>query len=1003
MANTLSVTKRLQNLRFLLENLPDILPEPAVSQSPFQHLIGYSADPADVEEIGSISGAVNRSLEIVFGWEARSKGLLPITERGPAVCGLVDALEVYRKACQKPESDAILLKWLEDIGAGIRQAYSLAGKEFPPSGQPFPELAKETGRKRKASTPLEAVIISDDENDNPAAPGQAAPTAGVKLCDLIDIPWPSGEAVASGRPVKEETRAFAVKCRHKESNKKYWRCLAPRCTFFRAGPPQPKRILKHAMVCRAFPVDERRKANEFAAAYSLGAKLGEVQEEDVRAASSNKGGTTERSAGSPAGGVAVVSHAGSQPKQKTLGGAVLAVGREELKAKLDFHIVKLICVRGLIPNVIDSREWKDFVHTANPRYKPTSSSTFADVHIPAEAAKIRILQIEYLRNQTHLTLTYDGATTQKPQSVYTIHVTTQDRRVFFMDGAETSRDSHTAEKVKSILLEVMEVIGIERFSGICSDSAGNTRKARELLAKEISGLLNLPDCCHHLQNTAKDITKLPDFKDFIRNLRKIIQYFRRSTKASNDLTAARLEEGLTRGLQSIGKTRFASVYWSAESLRACLPLMRHLVSNGKLVIPRKGSYQQAKFDVALLQENNMASMKFEQQLTRYTTILAPIARAIKSLEATDTTAADVYVFWLGVASTLQELFAQPEEESGIPPELARKITGIVNKRYKSIIDEAPADVYFVAFFLDPDILAKPTSMSTAIFVPPAATGDDASSDDSHKAPIPRAYTRVKIFLKNLLQAEMKLMAQPLVKELEEADLADELRDQLLAYARGEYPFKQRLDRSQSSQPVLKWWLDLKEHRHARTLAMLAIKIYSIAVNSMAEERTVSNFTWFNSRLRSQQEVKTLVDMIQVRQWYLFKDYPQVSPKTHPTVRWRDMDKTIFTRRDARARTAAEYQEDDDDFFAEWPGEPAAGPNEKHSGRSENDHREAAAEAADSFELDELVDLQSMNLRGMLCETLAEDPDTDDESIAAAVPAQVAGTSSALPRKANWAW
>ncbi|OSC99612.1 hypothetical protein PYCCODRAFT_1372721, partial [Trametes coccinea BRFM310] len=255
---------------------------------------------------------------------------------------------------------------------------------------------------------------------------------------------------------------------------------------------------------------------------------------------------------------------------------------------------------------------------------------------------------------------------------------------------------------------VMEVIGIERFSGICSDSAGNTRKARELLAKEISGLLNLPDCCHHLQNTAKDITKLPDFKDFIGNLRKIIQYFRRSTKASNDLTAARLEEGLTRGLQSIGKTRFASVYWSAESLRACLPLMRHLVSNGKLVIPRK----QAKFDVALLQENNMASMKFEQQLTRYTTIMAPIARAIKSLEATDTTAADVYVFWLGVASTLQELFAQPEEESGIPPELARKITGIVNKRYKSIIDEAPADVYFVAFFLDPGMCTKALDITT---------------------------------------------------------------------------------------------------------------------------------------------------------------------------------------------------------------------------------------------------------------------------------------------------
>lgn len=58
----------------------------------------------------------------------------------------------------------------------------------------------------------------------------------------------------------------------------------------------------------------------------------------------------------------------------------------------------------------------------------------------------------------------------------------------------------------------MDSVGIERFSGVCSDSAGNTRKARQLLAEEIPGLLDLPDCCHHLHNTAKDITKLGEFK-----------------------------------------------------------------------------------------------------------------------------------------------------------------------------------------------------------------------------------------------------------------------------------------------------------------------------------------------------------------------------------------------------------------------------------------------------------------------------------------------------------
>ena len=49
---------------------------------------------------------------------------------------------------------------------------------------------------------------------------------------------------------------------------------------------------------------------------------------------------------------------------------------------------------------------------------------------------------------------------------------------------------------------------------------------------------------------------------------------------------------------------------------------------------------------------------------------------------------------------------------------------------------------------------------------------------------------------------------------------------------------------------------------------LAIRIYSATVNSMADERTASNFTWFNSGLRNRQNVSTLTWMIQIRQWAL---------------------------------------------------------------------------------------------------------------------------------------
>jgi hypothetical protein len=82
-------------------------------------------------------------------------------------------------------------------------------------------------------------------------------------------------------------------------------------------------------------------------------------------------------------------------------------------------------------------------------------------------------------------------------------------------------------------------------------------------------------------------------------------------------------------------------------------------------------------------------------------IVAPLAHSIKSLESTQTTASDVYIFWLAIAASLKELFSKGVRVTGISNQLAAKVTAIVNKRYHSFIDESPSDIYFTAFFFDP--------------------------------------------------------------------------------------------------------------------------------------------------------------------------------------------------------------------------------------------------------------------------------------------------------------
>ena len=116
--------------------------------------------------------------------------------------------------------------------------------------------------------------------------------------------------------------------------------------------------------------------------------------------------------------------------------------------------MKLICVAGLVPRILDSREWKEFMATANLKYHPTPSDKFEEEIIPNEAAFVRKQVMEILRKEENLTLTFDGNSTRKPQSVYTVHVTTKDRDSYFVDGYEGSDEHHTAVWIKDKVLKV---------------------------------------------------------------------------------------------------------------------------------------------------------------------------------------------------------------------------------------------------------------------------------------------------------------------------------------------------------------------------------------------------------------------------------------------------------------------------------------------------------------------------------------------------------------------
>ena len=246
-----------------------------------------------------------------------------------------------------------------------------------------------------------------------------------------------------GRPQKSLISSLTIKYRHSDTGKDYYGCVAKGCYWYRAGNAQVSRVSKHAMSCRYLSSNLKELAKDYAAQSSLGATL------DSSTTSSADIGSIKptNSRASRLTGTAV-------PSEKSITLDFTNAGRKQLQAKLDHCIMKLICVSGLMPRVLDSPEWKEFMATANPKYHPTPSDKFEEEIIPNEAAFVRKQVVEILQKEENLTLTFDGNSTRKPQSVYTVHITTKDRDSYFLDGYEGSDEHHTAAWIKDKVLKV---------------------------------------------------------------------------------------------------------------------------------------------------------------------------------------------------------------------------------------------------------------------------------------------------------------------------------------------------------------------------------------------------------------------------------------------------------------------------------------------------------------------------------------------------------------------
>ncbi|KAF8981148.1 hypothetical protein BDQ17DRAFT_1394259 [Cyathus striatus] len=189
------------------------------------------------------------------------------------------------------------------------------------------------------------------------------------------------------------------------------------------------------------------------------------------------------------------------------------------------------------------------------------------------------------------------------------------------------------------------------------------------------------DDASHLSQTADYIIGT------ISQLHDLLTFMSLSTYTYDHYKAACSDLGITHGFQWIGKTRFATIFWSVDSMLKGIDALKQIARNTSLGI--ESEIIHSVFD------DDDITYNFQWDLKLLHAVLAP---------SSQTTPADVYVFWLAVVAQLQDIIVKDDllKSQKYSRSVKSKIRQIVNYRFSQLIEnENAGNVYLTAFVLDP--------------------------------------------------------------------------------------------------------------------------------------------------------------------------------------------------------------------------------------------------------------------------------------------------------------
>ena len=356
---------------------------------------------------------------------------------------------------------------------------------------------------------------------------------------------------------------------------------------------------------------------------------------------------------------------------------------EEEQDTLEVLLAQALFAAGVPFSFLENDYVIQFFQRLRPAFKLPNRRKLADELLNDVFDEVKAECDEQILQANSLTMVSDGWSDINKQSVQNFVICTP--KPLFFDAIYSGEESHTAEWIADKIIQQMEIIGVNKFSAVITDTASVMKAAWKIIEKNHSNIVCL-GCNSHIMNLLiGDILKIDQIKFIMENAKKLVNYFKAHVQAAAKLKRIQ-KENYNKEIALVlpALTRWGTHLACFQSLQKSKTALEQTLMDEKI---RKD--MDSTLRIYILSDN------FWENLNIITKIMEPIVSALKSFESDTSILSTVYSFYKKIMNQINQ----------IDCDFSDKLQDLITKRWKYTYNP----IMMVAYMLDPQFLEESKS------------------------------------------------------------------------------------------------------------------------------------------------------------------------------------------------------------------------------------------------------------------------------------------------------